>query len=109
LTYDQLPDTFSITNLGGGIPLKLILEEDMKLSQDDIIDKMEELKEGESLKFNIPEIFGGGVAIIGFNPQKGGKKYLLQLENGGNASPYWDTNKARHLAKWVADRLGDLI
>jgi len=81
----------------------------MKLSQDDIIDKMEELKEGESLKFNIPEIFGGGVAIIGFNPQKGGKKYLLQLEEEGNASPYWDTNKARDLAKWVADRLGDLV
>lgn len=81
----------------------------MKLSQDDIIDRMEELKEGESLKFNIPEIFGGGVAIIGFNPQKGGKKYLLQLSNGGNASPYWDTNKPKDLAKWVADRLGDLI
>jgi hypothetical protein len=91
------------------IAFNLILEEHMKLSQEDIIDRMEELKEGESLKFNIPEIFGGGIAIIGFNPQKGGKKYLLQLGNGGNASPYWDTNKAKDLAKWVADRLGDLV
>ncbi len=101
----EWPRTFS----GDETPFNLILEEDMKLSQDDIIDRMEELKEGESLKFNIPEIFGGGVAIIGFNPQKGGKKYLLQLENGGSASPYWDTNKPKDLAKWVADRQGDLV
>jgi len=81
----------------------------MKLDQDEIIERMEELKEGESLKFNIPEIFGGGVAIIGFNPQKGGKKYLLRIGNEGDESPYWDTNKAKDLAKWVADRLGDLV
>jgi hypothetical protein len=81
----------------------------MKLSREEIVSKMEQLKDGETLKFNIPEIFGGGVAIIEFNPQKGGKKYLLQLGNEGSASPYWDTNKTKDLAKWVADRLGDLI
>jgi len=81
----------------------------MKLSREEIMSKMEQLKDGETLKFNIPEIFGGGMAIIGLNPKKGGKKYLLQLENEGSASPYWDTNKAKDLAKWVADRLGDLV
>jgi len=81
----------------------------MKLTREEIMNRMEQLKDLESLKFNIPEIFGGGMAIIGFNPQKGGKKYLLQLGNGGSATPYWDTNKAKDLAKWVADRLGDLI
>ena len=81
----------------------------MKLSREEIMSRMEQLKTGETLKFNIPEIFGGGMAIIGLNPQKGGKKYLLQLGNGGNASPYWDTNKAKDLAKWVADRQGDLV
>jgi len=81
----------------------------MKLSQDDIIDRMEELKDGESLKFNIPEIFGGGIAIIGLNPEKGGKKYLLRIGNEGDENPYWDTNKPKDLAKWVADRLGDLV
>jgi hypothetical protein len=80
----------------------------MKLSQDEIIERMEQLKDGETLKFNIPEIFGGGIAIIGLNPKQGGKKYLLQIGNEGNESPYWDTNKAKDLAKWVADRLGDL-
>ncbi|NWF92460.1 MAG: hypothetical protein HXY46_06055 [Syntrophaceae bacterium] len=81
----------------------------MKLSREEIISRMEKLKDGESLKFNIPEIFGGGVAIIGLNPEKGGKKYLLQLGNEGDQKPYWDTDKAKDLAKWVADRLGDLI
>jgi hypothetical protein len=87
----------------------IILEEYMKLSREEIINRMQRLKDGESLKFNIPEIFGGGMAIIGLNPQKGGKKYLLQLGNEGNANPYWDTNKPKDLAKWVADRLGDLV
>jgi hypothetical protein len=49
------------------------------------------------------------MAIIELNPKKGGKKYLLQLGNEGSANPYWDTNKAKDLAKWVADRLGDLV
>lgn len=81
----------------------------MKLNREEIMGKMEQLKTGETLKFNIPEIFGGGIAIIGLNPEKGGKKYLLQLGNGEEIKPYWDTNKAKDLAKWVADRLGDLI
>ncbi|MGQ9645449.1 MAG: hypothetical protein ACUVWO_02795 [Thermodesulfobacteriota bacterium] len=81
----------------------------MKLSRDEIIKRMEQLKEGETLKFTIPEIFGGGTAIIGLNPQKAGKKYLLELGNEGKTNPYWDTDKAKDLAKWVADRLGDLV
>jgi hypothetical protein len=85
------------------------LEEKMKLTRDEIIERMEQLKDGETLKFNIPEIFGGGMAIIGLNPEKGGKKYLLRIGNEGDENPYWDTNKAKELAKWVADRLGDLV
>jgi len=81
----------------------------MKLNRDEITKKMEQLKDGETLKFTIPEIFGGGMAIIGLNPEKGGKKYLLRLGNDGSENPYWDTDKAKDLAKWVADRLGDLV
>jgi len=79
------------------------------LSQKEIIERMEQLKGEETLKFIIPEIFGGGVAIIGLNPNKKGKKYLLRLGNEGNETPYWETDKAKDLAKWVADRLGNLI
>lgn len=81
----------------------------MKLSRDEIIKRMEQLKDGETLKFNIPEIFGGGMAIIELNSEKGGKKYMLRVGNEGDENPYWDTDKAKDLAKWVADRFGDLI
>jgi hypothetical protein len=81
----------------------------MKLNRDEIIERMEQLKDGETLKFNIPEIFGGGIAIIGLNPEKGGKKYLLRIGDEGKENPYWDTNKAKDLAKWVDDRQGDLF
>ena len=81
----------------------------MKLSREEIMSRMEQLKDEEPLRFTIPEIFGGGMAIIGLNPKKGGKKYLLQVGNEGDASPYWDTDKAKDLAKWVADRQGDLV
>jgi hypothetical protein len=86
-------------------------EGNMKISRDEIIKKMEQLKEGEFLKFNIPVTFGGGIAIIGLNPnhsEKGGKKYLLQTGKDENVKPYWDTDKAKDLAKWTADRMGDL-
>jgi hypothetical protein len=84
----------------------------MKLKKDEIIKKMEEFKDGETLKFTIPATFGGGIAIIGLNPKcsdKGGKKYLLQTGKDDNAKPYWDTDKAKDLAKWVVDRMGELV
>jgi hypothetical protein len=84
----------------------------MKLSKDEIIKRMEQFKEGETLKFNIPPTFGGGVAIISLNPkrsEKGGKKYLLETGNDGNVKPYWDTDKAKDLAKWLVDRMGELV
>jgi hypothetical protein len=84
----------------------------MKLSKDEIIKRMDQFKDGETLKFNIPTTFGGGIAIIRLNPkrpEKGGKKYLLEMGNEGNVKPHWDTDKAKDLAKWVADRMGDLV
>ena len=88
----------------------------MILGRDDIMEQMEAFKEGQVLKFTIPEIFGGGTALITLNPGfpgQGQKKYLLKLGNGEqeaeNAKPYWATDKAKDLAKWVADRQGDQI
>jgi hypothetical protein len=83
----------------------------MRLKKDEIVRKMEQFKDGETLRFAIPATFGGGIAIIGLNPQrseKNGKKYLLQTGKDDNAKPYWDTDKAKDLAKWVADRMGEL-
>ena len=86
----------------------------MKLSRQEIMQQMEQFKEGEVLKFKIPEIFGGGVTLISLNPnfpKDGGKKYFLRLGNdeklAEQSEPYWPTDKAKDLAKWVADRQGD--
>jgi len=89
----------------------------MKLSRDEIIQRMEQFKEGEILKFSMPEIFGGGVAIIAVNPdhpkKQGSKRYLLKVADdekmAEEAAPYWSSNKPRDLAKWVTDRQGDEI
>jgi hypothetical protein len=84
----------------------------MRLKKDEIIRKMEEFKDGETLKFTIPATFGGGIAIIALNPkcsEKNGKKYLLQTGKDDNTKPYWDTDKPKDLAKWVTDRMGDLV
>jgi len=84
----------------------------MKLGKDEIMKRMEQFKDGETLKFSIPPTFGGGIAVIGLNPkhsEKGGKKYLLEMGKEGNVKPYWDTDKAKDLAKWVTDRMGELV
>ena len=86
----------------------------MRLDQDEIVELMEQLKKEDVLKFTMPEIFGGGVAVVGLNPNPAGKvqkKYILKVGNdevsasGGNI--YWQKDKAKHIAKWVADRQGD--
>ena len=88
----------------------------MKLSMDEITEQMEQFKEGQILKFSIPEIFGGGVAVVGLNPNypgKGEKKYLLKVGDNEKLAeegkPYWSSDKAGAVAKWVADRQGDQI
>jgi hypothetical protein len=88
----------------------------MKLTRQEIMEQMEQFKGGQALKFNIPEIFGGGVAVIVLNPnykEQGEKKYLLKLgddeKRAAEASPYWATDKPKDLAKWVADRQGGQI
>ena len=85
----------------------------MKLERQEIIQQMEQLKEETLIQFTLPEIFGGGVAAVGLNPEKGGKRYLLKVVNDAaeveSANPYWKTDKAKDIAKWVADRQGDKI
>jgi hypothetical protein len=85
----------------------------MRLDQDEIVEMMEQLKKEDVLKFTMPEIFGGGVAIIGLNPNPPGKdqkKFILKVGNDEasalGANVYWQNNKAKAIAKWVADRQG---
>ena len=77
-----------------------------------IMERMEKLQKGQSLCFTMPDTFGGGVAIIQLNPDAG-KRYILKvakdLETARTSPPYWSHDKAKPMAKWVADRLGDLM
>jgi hypothetical protein len=72
---------------------------------------MEKLLKEQQLCFTIPATFGGGTAIVRLNPDAG-KRYILQVakdfETARGSAPYWSHDKAKHIAKWVADRLGFL-
>lgn len=84
----------------------------MILKREEIIERMEKLQKGQTLKFSIPETFGGGIAVIQVNPGEG-KKYILKLgkdeATAMDSRPYWEQDKAKPIAKWVADRVGDLL
>jgi hypothetical protein len=88
----------------------------MIVSKKEIMRMMEGLAAGEHLVFGLPQTFGGGVATIELNglyPQKGQKRFVLRVgkdqENARDSKPFWSTDKTKHLAGWVTDRLGDFI
>ena len=84
----------------------------MKLGWKEIMQQMEQLNDRQTIKFKIPQTFGGGMAVIELNPnypKNGGKKYLLKLGKDENVSPYSESDKSKDLAKWVADRMGELV
>ena len=80
----------------------------MKMGWKEIMKQVEQLKDGQTLKFKIPQTFGGGFEVIELNQNKG-KKYLLKLGNDEKVSPYFDSDKPKDLAKWVAERMGELV
>ncbi len=88
----------------------------MKVSKEEIIKQAGQLQTGQNLTFSFPADFGGGRALIGLNPQypgKGQKKYVLKLGKdevlAEKASPILTSDKPKHLAKWIADRFGELV
>ena len=89
----------------------------MSLDWKDISIRIEQLNNAQSLRFRLHETFGGGVAVIELNskyPAKKEKKYWLKWGKSeesarGATNPHWATDKSKDLAKWVADRLGNLI
>lgn len=78
--------------------------------------KVEQMSDGAQLIFRLDEVFGGGIAIIELNPsypQKGQKKYLLRwgksIEETKGLAPLINSDKAKSVAGWVADRFGQWI
>jgi len=77
----------------------------------EIIQKMEELKNGITLGLRLGEVFGAGFVFIELNPaypQKGQKKYLMRWGKGETETraqiPFMATDKAKNIAGWIADR-----
>ena len=88
----------------------------MKYGWKEIAGQIDQFKDSEKLVFKIHETFGGGFAIISANPkypEKGQKKFLLKTGKGiplaEQATPFWTSDKSKDLARWVTDRLGELV
>ena len=85
-------------------------------SKKEIMERMEDLKPGECLRFRLSETFGERFIILELNPlypQKGQKKYVLlngkDEANARSQAPFYASDKAKKLAEWVADRAATYI
>ncbi len=88
----------------------------MKVSTEEIIKQVEQFQDGQHLTFRFPPVFGGGIAIIGVNPQfpdKRGKKFVLKLGKdevlAEQATPILTSDKPKPLAKWITERFGEQV
>ena len=83
-----------------------------KVSQKELIKKMEELKNGERLTLHLSPTFGGGAVIIELNPSQnnnGQKKYLMwwgedEVKAKASQRPFLSSDKAKKIAAWPAER-----
>ena len=82
------------------------------VSKEEIIQKMEELKDGARLSLQLSPTFGAGAVIIELNPshnEKGQKRYLMWWGKDAvkvrATDPFMASDKAKKIASWVADRL----
>ena len=89
-----------------------------KLSPKEIIgNQIEQLSPGQSLSYRLPETYGGGLAIVGLNPEYPGKgkKYVLSTDKivagkpAGQKTRFWDSNKPKDVASWILEKNGELF
>lgn len=97
-------------------PVAISLEAKKLSPKEIIINRIEELGPGQTVSYRLPEVYGGGLAVVELNvqyPEKG-KRYFLSLEKivdgkpMGTRSRLWDSNKPKDLAGWILDRSGEL-
>ena len=81
------------------------------IGKDEIIERLEKIQPGETLKFQLSPTFGDMVVILENNPafpKKGEKKYLLWVgkteAHARKDKPFDTSDKAKKLATWVAER-----
>lgn len=90
-----------------------------KLSpRDAIAYKIEQLGEGQALRYQLVEKYGGGFAAISLNPkypEKKQHKWLLvwgtekDVTADGKERLAWSSDKVKELATWVLERQGEQI
>ena len=79
-----------------------------------IVRRVEALESGQSISYQVLEIYGGGLGIIELNPDfpEKGKKYYVYREglvdgkSDGKRRLLVDTSKPKDIAGWVVDRGG---
>jgi hypothetical protein len=81
------------------------------VSKKEIIQEMEELKDGMRFSLRLRQTFGAGAVIIELNPshqENGQKRYLMWWGDdevqAKAKSPFMSSDKAKSIASWVADR-----
>jgi len=85
-----------------------------KLTQREIISHIEQLSPGESVRYRLPEVYGGQVAVVEFNTEYPwrGSKYGLSIQTLVDAKPVvkkervLESDEAKDIAAWLSQRRG---
>jgi hypothetical protein len=89
-----------------------------KLSPRDVlIQKVEQIADGQQLLFQMPELYGGDIIIIELTPgyPSKGKKYSVVSTDPVGGKPgdkrrtLWDTDKPKVIADWILEKNGRQI
>jgi hypothetical protein len=89
-----------------------------KLSpRDALIQKIEQMANGQQLHFQMPELCGGDIIIVEMTPSypSKGKKYSVVSTDPVNGKPgdkrrtLWGTDKPKVIADWILEKNGQQI
>jgi hypothetical protein len=80
-----------------------------------LVTKIEQIIPGQTLRYKIPETWGGSFVVIEINPQhlQNGRRYFLSIEDGIQGMPggpktfMYDSDEPLTLAKSIIDRNGE--
>ena len=86
-----------------------------KSFKDILLEDVEKLAPGQAVTREMHPTYGGGMVIVELNPEypNKGKKYVMSTQGsevGGAAGKagakvkFWESNKAKELAGWLAGR-----
>jgi len=86
-----------------------------------ISSQLEQLSPGQTIIFRLPEIYRssfGAFGVVELNPSypENGRKYIVSTDKAtddgkpaGQKRHLFDTDEAMHVARWIADKRGELF